>query len=517
MMSPAGPSQVFVPLALAIFTLILIRVRSYLDCKARSKGRPLPPGPRPWPVIANMLHFPRLKPWRGFLELTERYGSIMHLQGLRDRVVFIGNAEVADELLNKRSANTSDRPRPVVAELSGQDVNFGTFPYDQWWRRHRRSFWQQFHPGAISQYLPTQQEGTHKFLAALLESPSSLRENIAYTFQSVILKTVYGIDVHVGDERLTLASIALRSGSQATPGHFLVQEFPFLRHLPSWVPGASFKKDFAESKDANYRLKNELFDEVKVAIVRIFLTSELLKRGQESNTSPDEEEIMKHVCAVAIEGSSDTAGYTLEGFFLAMAMHPDVQKKAQAELDEVIGPNRLPEHSDSAALLYINAILKETLRWHVAMPLGFWHRTIADDECNGYFIPGGTLIMTNVWSILHDPTAYENPDDFCPERFLKDGSLDPAVRDPADYMFGICPGRHLAISSLFMNIASILHVFDISLPLDDDGKPISIEYTETHGMLSRPEDLRCTIKPRSAAAEALIREAQRAAGLSAGL
>ena len=93
------------------------------------------------------------------------------------------------------------------------------------------------------------------------------------------------------------------------------------------------------------------------------------------------------------------AGYTLEGFFLAMAMHPDVQKKAQAELDEVIGPNRLPEHSDSAALLYINAVLKETLRWHVAMPLGFWHRAIADDECNGYFIPGGTLIMTNVWYV----------------------------------------------------------------------------------------------------------------------
>ncbi|KAI0662028.1 cytochrome P450 [Cubamyces menziesii] len=430
-MSPAGPSQVFVPLALAIFTLILIRVRSYLDWKARSKGRPLPPGPRPWPVIANILHFPRLKPWRGFLELTERYGSIVHLHGLRDRIVFIGNAEVADELLNKRSANTSDRPRPVVAELSGQDVNFGTFPYDQWWRRHRRSFWQQFHPGAISQYLPTQQEGTHKFLAALLESPSSLRENIAY--------------------------IALRSGSQATPGHFLVQEFPFLRHLPSWVPGASFKKDFAESKDANYRLKNELFDEVKVAIVRIFLSS------------------------------SDTAGYTLEGFFLAMAMHPDVQKKAQAELDEVIGPNRLPEHSDSAALLYINAVLKETLRWHVAMPLGFWHRAIADDECNGYFIPGGQTKMIAGSSI----DAYENPDDFCPERFIKDGSLDPTVRDPADYMFG--------------------------LPLDDDGKPISIEYTETHGMLSRPEDLRCTIKPRSAAAEALIREAQRSAGLSAGL
>ncbi|KAI0333732.1 CyP450 monooxygenase [Cubamyces sp. BRFM 1775] len=524
-MGQANSSRAFYPLILTVLSLVLFYVRSLLDWKARSRGRPLPPGPRPWPLIGNVSDLPRFRPWRRFLELTNTYGDIVHLRVLGEDIIIIGSAEVANELLNKRSANTADRPLLAVIELSGQDVNFATFPYGQWWRRHRRSFWQQFHPGALSRYFPIQREGTHKFLASLLESPSQLRAKIAYTFQGVILKIVYGIDVEPGDERLAIANAALESISQATPGNSIVEVFPFLRHAPSWFPGTGFQKEFAKSKVANYRLKDELFDEVKEAIERgeqrPCVAAELLERGRRIESGPDEEQVMKHVCAVAIEGSSDTTGYTLEGFFLAMAMHPDVQRKARAELDRVVGPNRLPDHSDSDELVYINAIVKEALRWHNVMPLGVWHRTIADDEYNGYFIPSGSMVLTNVWNILHDPNAYENPHDFCPERFIKDGRLDPTVRDPTDYMFGfgrrICPGRHLAIPSLFINIASILHVFDISPPLDDNGQPIPIKYEETHGLLSRPEDLRCTIKPRSSAAEALIREAQRTNALTAGL
>ncbi|KAJ8454613.1 hypothetical protein ONZ51_g12927 [Trametes cubensis] len=517
-------SRAFVPLVVTLLSLVLTYIRSLLNWSARTRGRPLPPGPRPWPLIGNMFDFPGLRPWRKFLELTDKYGDIVHLRVSGEDFVIIGSAEVANEILNKRSANTADRPALAVVELSGQDVNFATFPYGQWWRRHRRSFWQQFHPGVIPRYLHIQREGTYKFLASLLESPSRLRENIAYTFQGVILKTVYGIDVDPDDERLAIASAALETLSQTT-GHSIVETLPFLRYVPSWFPGAGFQKEFAKSKYANHRLKNELFDEARAAIERgeqrSCVVAELLERRRKSISDPDEEQVMKHVCAVAIEGSSDTTGYTLEGFFLAMAMYPAVQRKAQAELDKVVGLNRLPDHNDSDELVYINAVVKEALRWHAVMPLGLWHRTIADDELNGYFIPRGTMIWTNVWSILHDPKAYEDPFAFRPERFIKDGKLDPTVRDPADYLFGfgrrICPGRYFAIPSLFINIASALHVFDISLPLGDNGKPITVEYKETHGLLSRPENLPCVVKPRSAAAEALIREVQRTAVLTTGL
>ncbi|KAI0662026.1 cytochrome P450 [Cubamyces menziesii] len=419
MCSPGDSSQVFLPLALTLFSLLLVRLRCFYDWKLRSRGLPLPPGPRPWPLIGNMFDLPRLRPWRGFVTLAKTYGDIMHLRILGEHVIVIGSAEVANELLNKRSANTADRPRLAAVYLSGQDINFATFLYGAWWRRHRRSFWQQFHPGVISRYFPIQRESAHRFLARILDQRSRVRENIAFTFQGAILKIVYGIDVDGGDERLAIANTATEGIAEATPGRSMIDVFPILQYIPSWLPGATLQKQLGKSKVANYRLKDELFMEARVAIEngeqRQCVAAELLERGRLIDTSPGEEQVMKHVCAVAVLGSADTTGYTLEGFFLAMAMYPDVQKKAQAELDKIVGPDRLPDHSDTDALVYINAIVKEALRWHTMLPLGIWHRTIADDEFNGYFIPGGTTILTNIWSILHDPKAYENPNDFYPD------------------------------------------------------------------------------------------------------
>ena len=88
---------------------------------------------------------------------------------------------------------------------------------------------------------------------------------------------------------------------------------------------------------------------------------------------------------------------TLQAFFLAMSLNPDVQRKAQAELDAVVGPGRLPEFSDSNSLVYVNAVIKETLRWHTIAPLGVAHATTTDDELRGYFIPAGTVVLANIW------------------------------------------------------------------------------------------------------------------------
>ena len=80
-----------------------------------------------------------------------------------------------------------------------------------------------------------------------------------------------------------------------------------------------------------------------------------------------------------------------------MTLHPDVQRRAQAELDAVVGPNRLPEHSDKPNLPYIEAIYKEVLRWAPVLPFSIPHMTSVDTECDGYFIPAGTVLLPNSW------------------------------------------------------------------------------------------------------------------------
>ena len=89
----------------------------------------------------------------------------------------------------------------------------------------------------------------------------------------------------------------------------------------------------------------------------------------------------------------------INSFFLAMMCFPEVQKKAQAELDSVIGSSRLPEFADRDSLPYVNALVKELMRWHVVAPTGVPHATVQDDVYNGYYLPKGSLVVANIWCV----------------------------------------------------------------------------------------------------------------------
>ncbi|KIJ30668.1 hypothetical protein M422DRAFT_186824, partial [Sphaerobolus stellatus SS14] len=196
---------------------------------------------------------------------------------------------------------------------------------------------------------------------------------------------------------------------------------------------------------------------------------------------------------------------TLETFMLAMVLFPEAQKKAQQELDDVLYGSRLPEFEDKDQLLYTVAVYKEILRWHPLLPTAIAHATTQDDIIDGYFIPRGSIVFGNAWSLLR------NEADFGPDtdQFIPDCFLQPGVRDPAStgaFGFGrrICPGRDMAENSLFIAVASILQNFDMSGPADQHGNPLPFEYDWTSGFFSsvinhykHPTKFKCTIRPRS--------------------
>ena len=83
-----------------------------------------------------------------------------------------------------------------------------------------------------------------------------------------------------------------------------------------------------------------------------------------------------------------------------MSLYPEVQQRAREELDRVIGPTRLPELSDRDQLPYVNAVLKEALRWHVPVPLSLPHMSTEEDVYQGYRIPKGTIVIPNTWCVI---------------------------------------------------------------------------------------------------------------------
>ncbi|KAI0643153.1 CyP450 monooxygenase [Trametes meyenii] len=515
--SPLAPTTFTVVLPLVTIAFGVVYLRSVLKWNARKRGLPLPPGPPRLPIFGNLFNAPKHKPWLGYRDICTEYGDIIYLEIFGNPILVIRNAEAATEFLEKCSANTSSRPQTPLTELIGQEYNLALMPYGQEWRQHRRVFWQHFHPGMVPKYQSTQRDVVHKFLARLEESPSRLQQHIRNSFAGTMLKVLYGIDAaDENDEHVRLMNTAIETLAHAAPGDFAVERLPFLRHVPSWFPGAGFQRILSKGKVASVSLKEVPFT-VSKGLLRqtdpppcvagnMFAKAKL----DIDSVSTVDEDIFKSVCAVAFEAGSDTSYAILHAVFVALALHPDVQKKAQAELDMVVGPSRLPDYSDSDALVYVNALVKEVMRWHVVGPLGVPHSTVADAEFRGYFIPAGTIVLANIWEMLHDPMVYSSPDEFCPERFIRDGKLDSSVPDPSSVVFGfgrrICPGRYFAQSSLFIAVASVLHTFDVSLQLDEAGHPVHFEHEQTHGLISYPVDGGCTIKPRSAEAVELIRD-----------
>ncbi|KAM5539388.1 hypothetical protein V8D89_006840 [Ganoderma adspersum] len=515
----------FTPGFAGVCATVLLSLTLYLHSvilwRRRTRGRPLPPGPAGLPVIGNFLDMQAVRPWLGLRDICDKHGDIVHLRTPGKDFIILGSAAAVSEVLEQRTANSSDRLIGEIVKLSGNEWTLGLIPYGQRWRDYRRALWQHFHPGAIVKYRPAQESIVPIFLKKLLDEPDGFMNHIQFVFSATLLKVVYGIDIDDGDHEIVRdIREAVEGISEGfVPGKFLVDYIPWLKYVPAWFPGAGFQRKCAVwrakqavVKDVPFERRNTSLCKSDYAMSSCATVVDQLRAGitkrDNLNDAPYWDNLVKSVAAVVYEGHPIQSVATMQATFLAMSLYPEVQRKAQAELDRVVGPGRLPDFADLDSLVYIQAIVKESIRWHTVTPLGIPHRTVEDDFFRGYFVPAGSVLIANSWACMHDPAVYEDPDEFHPDRFIRDGKLNPDVLDPATIIFGsgrrICPGRYFAESMLFLNIASALHVLHISAPFDSGGNPIRIQPSMADGSLSYLEDCRCTVKPRSPEAAALV-------------
>lgn len=168
-----------------------------------------------------------------------------------------------------------------------------------------------------------------------------------------------------------------------------------------------------------------------------------------------------------------------------MVLHPSIQKKAQAEIDRVVGQERLPTFEDRKNLPYLNFVLQETLRWGPVSPLGVPHRSLKDDVYNGMFIPKGSFVIANALAMTHDENTYSEPDKFNPDRYYE--KKDSGLGEPfpvGQFGFGrrVCPGQYLGAASVWIVMATLLATFDIEKTLDDNGVEITPVVKLTPGL-----------------------------------
>ncbi|KAG2066224.1 cytochrome P450 [Suillus decipiens] len=472
-----------------------------------------PPGPRGWPLVGNIRAIPEIKPWLTFTEWGKKYGPISHIEVLGQHIIVLNSAKSAVDMLDKKGTVYSDRPiLPMAGELVGWKHVVGLLPYGDRFRQHRKYIHQIIgNRAALHVYHPIEEIETRRFLKRVFSNPEQLRAHVRHTAGAIILRICYGYEVKEdNDPFIDLADRAMDQFSRSTaPGAFMVDIVPFLANVPEWFPGAGFKRLAREwsktCEDVVTTPYKFVQDQMDAGIAPVSFTSKHLGGH---TLSAEEDHVVKWSAVSLYGGGADTTVAAIYSIFLAMTLFPDVQKKAQAEIDAVIGPDRLPSFADRDSLPYTEALVKEVFRWHAVAPTAIPHRVSEDDIHDGYYIPKGSLILLNIWFMLNDPQIYANPSQFNPERFLDNNGKDPEP-EPRTICFGfgrrICPGLRLADASVWISTVMSLAVFDISKVVEN-GVEITPEIDPSSGSISHPKPFKCSIKPRSAKAVALIEQ-----------
>jgi cytochrome P450 len=189
----------------------------------------------------------------------------------------------------------------------------------------------------------------------------------------------------------------------------------------------------------------------------------------------------------AFIGGTHTMSVTTSWTMSEIFRNPSVMEKACAELQTVVGDNRLVQESDLPQLKYLQCIMKETFRLHPAGPLLLPHESVEPCKASGYDIPAKTRMMVNVYAIGRDPSVWEDPSEFKPERFEEgeiESKIDVRGQDFVLIPFGsgrrMCPAVSMANLVVQFVVASLLHTFQWSLP--DGMDPKDLDMTEGMGL-----------------------------------
>ncbi|KAJ7043052.1 cytochrome P450 [Mycena alexandri] len=495
---------------------LLVALYSYFLQVNRSK-LPLPPGPKKLPLVGNLFDMPKSFEWITYMEWARKFNSdILHLNVVGTSIIVLSTADAANDLLEKRASIYSDRPRfRMVNDLMGWDFALAFMKYGDHWRAHRRLFHEVFNAVAAQSFRPKEREVTNELLYDFLQDPEhDVLDHLRHMAAKFVMSVAYGLEIQrSNDPYVELADKAVEGLVTAVvPGRFLVDSMPFLKYVPAWFPGAGFQRKAQEWRRLSRGMLEKPYAEAKAKIAAGSPQHSFTLDGQRMVENSDDDKAYLAQVVQATAGTMYTAGTgttvsALGTFILAMLAHPEAQKKAQAEIDAVVGQDRLPDFDDEASLPYVAACMKESLRWKNVTPISIPHFVAVEDEYRGYRIPAGSVVIPNTWAILHDEAMYPDPYSFKPERWLLDGKLNPAIMDP-EMIFGfgrrICPGRHMAKAHVWLSLASILATFDITKPVDKDGKVIEPNFDYFAGMVVQPLPYKSCLKPRSEKAAALI-------------
>ncbi|KAG7557524.1 Cytochrome P450 superfamily [Arabidopsis suecica] len=466
------------PYAILILTAIF-SILWYLF--KRSTQPPLPPGPRGLPIVGNL---PFLDPdlHTYFANLAQSHGPIFKLNLGSKLTIVVNSPSLAREILKDQDINFSNRDVPLTgraATYGGIDIVWT--PYGPEWRQLRKiCVLKLLSRKTLDSFYELRRKEVRERTRYLYEqsqeeSPVKVGDQLFLTMMNLTMNMLWGESVKaeemesVGKEFKGVISELTGLLSEPNVSDF----FPWLarfdlqglvKRMRVCAGELDAVLDRAIEQMKPLRGRDDDDGECKD-----FLQYFMMLKDQDGDSEvPITINHVKAVLTDMVVGGTDTSTNTIEFAMAELMSNPELIKRAQQELDEVVGKDNIVEESHITKLPYILAIMKETLRLHPTLPLLVPHRPAESTVVGGYTIPKDTKIFVNVWSIQRDPNAWENPTEFHPERFLDNNSCDFTGANYSYFPFGsgrrICAGIALAERMVLYTLATLLHSFDWMIP-----------------------------------------------------
>ncbi|XP_058071332.1 cytochrome P450 93A3-like [Magnolia sinica] len=484
-----------------------VLLRTIISKIRRTKAR-FPPGPVGFPIIGH-LHLLGPIPHRSLHKLSERYGPLLHLRLGSVPSIVASSVETAEEILKTQETSFASRRQPsAFRRLTYGSFDMAWAPYGPYWKFLKKlSVSELFSSRTLQHMLPVRREEIMRLLQVLLK------------------KSEAGNAVDVGSElekmtnnvisRMMMSGICTSTDGEADDVRKVVHEALELMGAANASDYIGFCRNLdlqglrKRSEDAHCR-----FDRLVERIIKKHEKARKMNGGDGAkdildillDVSEDEsaevkltrDNIKAFMLGIFV-GGTDTSSITTEWALAELINHPDMLMKARAEIDSVVGKERLVEESDVHNLPYIQAIVKETFRLHPTIPL-IVRECTNDCKIDGYDIPLNSQVFISVWAIGRDPEYWDGPLEFRPERFMpSDKESDQSWVDVRGQHFQLipfgsgrrgCPGTNLALHVIHTTIALMVQCFDWKIGNGEEN-PV-LDMTEGGGLaLPRSQPLVC--------------------------
>ncbi|KAI5077603.1 hypothetical protein GOP47_0007427 [Adiantum capillus-veneris] len=437
-----------IPFILLAATLFALLLTFYSRACRLPTGAQWPPGPSAWPIIGH-LHLLGPLPHQSLCKLSHTYGPLMGLRLGGVPTIVASTAEMAKEILQTHDLAFANHPRSAAGLHMQLDADMVTTPYGGTFRNMRQICSSELlNAKRLASFRHVREEEVRNLVRAVLQAGSrgeakvELRPYLRVTTNDIICRMMMGkkmedVSSESGRGKIELLKLAVGRHIQAILQDLIDKRWRQAERNPN------MGKDFLDV---------------------------LLDASDQDTISDDN---VRGLILDVFTAGSHTSAATIEWVLAELINNPASMHKVQEELENVVGKLRFVKEEDLESLPYLQMVIKESMRLHPMGPLLLPHESFRECQIQNYKIPTQTRAFVNVWAIGRDPSTWENPLMFWPERF------DINEVDFRDSTFKLlafssgrrgCPGWNLGLLTTQLIVATLNQGFTwtIGLPTNQN-------------------------------------------------